>query len=186
MRRAAPPAGAPARAPARARRAAPAADPLRGFAPVADRRARMLILGSFPSEASLQAGHYYAHPRNQFWRILAEALGEPLAALPFDERYRRLRAHRIALWDVIGACHRAGSLDADIRTPQSNDFEHLLQRAPALVRVLFNGRTAGRFEPWFRAIGLRTEVLPSTSPAHAGMRYADKLAAWRAALADEA
>jgi len=182
----APRAAARAATPARAGRSAPAAQPLRGFAPVADRRARTLILGSFPSEASLQAGHYYAHPRNQFWPIVGEALGEPLAALPFDERYRRLRAHRIALWDVILACERPGSLDADIRQARANDFDALLRRASNLERVLFNGRTAARFEPSFATLGLRTAVLPSTSPAYAGMRYADKLAAWRAALADQA
>lgn len=173
---------------ARARGAAgaaprPDAASLLGFGPVADRRALTLILGSFPSEASLQAGHYYAHPRNQFWPILGEVLGEPLASLPFEERYARLRAHRIALWDVILACERPGSLDADIRAARANDFDALLRRAPRLERVLFNGRTAARFASRFAALGLRTVVLPSTSPAHAGMRYAEKLAAWRAALA---
>ena len=164
----------------------PRAAGLLGFGPVADRRARTLILGSFPSEASLQAGHYYAHPRNQFWPILGEVLGEPLASLPFEERYRRLRAHRIALWDVILACERPGSLDADIRAARANDFDALLRRAPRLARVLFNGRTAARFEARFAELGLRTVVLPSTSPAHAGVRYAQKLAAWRAALAGAA
>jgi len=159
---------------------------LLGFEPVADRRARTLILGSFPSEASLRAGHYYAHPRNQFWPILSELLGEPLVNLPFEARYRRLRAHRIALWDVIQTCERPGSLDASIREAQSNDFDALLRLAPRLERVLFNGRTAGRFEAHLRARGLRTTVLPSTSPAHAGMRYADKLAAWCAAMKDAA
>jgi len=172
-----------ARARRTAKHAAPVARPtLEGFGPVLDARARTLILGSFPSEASLRAGHYYAHPRNQFWPILSEILGEPLAGMPFEQRYQRLLAHRIALWDVIGACDRTGSLDADIRAARSNDFGALLRAAPGLQRVLFNGRTAGRFEPRFRGSGLGTIVLPSTSPAHAGMRYAQKLAAWRAAL----
>ncbi len=164
----------------------PRAASLHGFGPVADRRARTLILGSFPSEASLRAGHYYAHPRNQFWPILGEALGEPLASLPFEQRYLRLRAHRIALWDAILACRRPGSLDADIRAARVNDFDSLLRRAPHLERVLFNGRAAAGFERRLAALGLRTATLPSTSPAHAGMRYAAKLAAWRAALAPEA
>jgi hypoxanthine-DNA glycosylase len=107
---------------------------LLGFEPVADRRARTLILGSFPSEASQRAGHYYAHPRNQFWPILSELLGEPLVNLPFEARYRRLRAHRIALWDVIQTCERPGSLDASIREAQSNDFDALLRLAPRLER----------------------------------------------------
>lgn len=141
-----------------------------------------LILGSFPSEASLAAGHYYAHPRNQFWPILAAVLGEPLAKLPFDERYRRVLFHRIGIWDVLGACERKGSLDADIRAPAANDFARLHRLGPRLRRVLFNGRTAGRFEPRFRQHGFDTCVLPSTSPAYAGLRFEHKLEAWRRAL----
>ncbi|GAA4410930.1 DNA-deoxyinosine glycosylase [Quisquiliibacterium transsilvanicum] len=155
---------------------------LRGFGPVLDSGCELLVLGSFPSEASLAAGHYYAHPRNQFWPILGEVLGEPLSGLPFEERYRRVLAHRVGIWDVLGACRRQGSLDADIRDAAANDFELLARLAPGLVRVLFNGRTAGRFEPAFRRQGYETAVLPSTSPAFAGMRFEDKLRAWRTAL----
>jgi hypoxanthine-DNA glycosylase len=161
----------------------PAADiRLQGFGPIIDRDSRVLILGSFPSQASLGAGHYYAHPRNQFWPILGELLCEPLSGMPFEDRYRRLLAHRIALWDVIGACVRRGSLDADIRDPDDNDFDALARLGPRLRAVLFNGRTAGRYQARVLARGLRATVLPSTSPAFAGMRYADKLAAWRTAL----
>ncbi len=155
---------------------------LTGFGPVLDARCETLILGSFPSEASLAAGHYYAHPRNQFWPILGALLDEPLVELAFEERYRRVLRHRIGIWDVLGACERRGSLDADIRAGAANDFTRLGRLAPHLRSVLFNGRTAGRFEARFRAHGYRTAVLPSTSPAHAGMRAAQKLDAWRAAL----
>ena len=147
-----------------------------------DARCEVLVLGSFPSQASLAAGHYYAHPRNQFWPILGAVLGEPFVALDFEERYRRVLAHRVGIWDVLGACRRQGSLDADIRDAAANDFELLARLAPGLARVLFNGRTAGRFEPAFRRQGYETVVLPSTSPAFAGMRFEDKLREWRAAL----
>ena len=157
---------------------------LQGFGPIVDGESRVLILGSFPSEASLGAGHYYAHPRNQFWPILGELLGEPLAGMPFEDRYRRLLVHRIALWDVIGTCVRRGSLDADIRDGVDNDLDALARLGPRLQTVLFNGRTAGRYQAQVLARGLRATVLPSTSPAYAGMRYADKLAAWRVALQD--
>jgi len=157
--------------------------PLRGFAPVIDRHVETLILGSFPSEASLAAGQYYAHPRNQFWSILGQCIDEPLATLPYRRRLRRLLAHRIGLWDVLGACQREGSLDAAIRAPQANDFGPLLGRAPRLARVLFNGQAAGRFAPRFAAAGLAVSVLPSTSPAHAGRSLSQKLALWRRALA---
>ena len=161
---------------------AAAGAPLRGFAPVLDAHVRVLVLGSFPSEASLAAGHYYAHPRNQFWPILASVFGEALVALPFEERYRRVLAHRVGIWDVLGACRREGSLDAAIRDAAANDFALLARLAPDLRRVLFNGRTAGRFAASFRCEGYETAVLPSTSPAFAGMRFDDKLQAWRDAL----
>ena len=155
---------------------------LRGFEPVIDRRSELLVLGSFPSEASLAAGHYYAHPRNPFWAILSALIGEPLGDLPFERRYRRVLAHRIAIWDVLAACERAGSLDADIRRPAANDFDRLHRLGPRVRRVLFNGRTAGRFEPLFRARGYETRVLPSTSPANAGWSFERKLVAWREAM----
>lgn len=156
---------------------------LAGFAPVVDPRVETLILGSFPGDASLARGQYYAHPRNQFWPILGTVLGEPLADLPYTRRLDLLLAHSIGLWDVLAACQRQGSLDADIRGAQANDFETLLERLPALRRVLFNGRTAGRFAASFAASGLEVAVLPSTSPAHAALRLGDKVSAWRKALA---
>ncbi len=173
--------GAPARGRSRPEPEPESAHRLQGFGPIVDRRSRILILGSFPSEASLSAGHYYAHPRNQFWPILGELLGEPLPGLPFERRYRRLLAHRIALWDVISACARKGSLDADIRAAIDNDLDAVLGQAPNLQGVLFNGRTAGRYQAQVLARGLRAAILPSTSPAYAVMRYEEKLAAWRAA-----
>src|SRR5512137_696377 len=84
---------------------------LRGFPPVIDERVERLILGSFPSEASLAAGQYYAHPRNQFWPILGQLLGEPLTDLPYEERLPRVLAHGLGIWDVYGACERTGSAD---------------------------------------------------------------------------
>jgi hypoxanthine-DNA glycosylase len=155
---------------------------LRGFPPIIDRRTETLILGSFPSEASLAAGQYYAHPRNQFWRLLGELLGEPLAGLEYAQRASRVLAHRVGIWDVIDACRRPGSLDADIRDPRPNDFAVLRRLAPRLRQVLFNGGTAGRFARRFAAAGFGTAVLPSSSPAHAGRSYEQKLALWRAAL----
>jgi hypoxanthine-DNA glycosylase len=155
---------------------------LRGFAPIIDARTETLILGSFPSEASLAAGQYYAHPRNQFWRLLGALIAEPLAALSYADRAARLLAHGVGIWDVLDACRRPGSLDADIRDARSNDFAVLRALAPALKRVLFNGGTAGRFARQFAEAGFATAVLPSSSPAHAGRSFEQKLALWRAAF----
>jgi len=155
---------------------------LRGFAPIIDRRTETLVLGSFPSEASLAAGQYYAHPRNQFWRLLGALLNEPLAELDYEERCARVLAHRVGIWDVLDACRRPGSLDARIHDAWPNDFAALKRLAPRLARVLFNGGTAGRFAPQFAAAGFTTAVLPSSSPAHAARSFEQKLALWRTAF----
>jgi hypoxanthine-DNA glycosylase len=152
---------------------------LSGLAPVIDANIRVLVLGSFPGAASLAAGQYYAHPRNQLWRLLSEVVGEDLAALPYAERLPRLLAHRFGLWDVLAACEREGSLDANIRAPAANDFDRLSALCPRLETVGFNGQASGKFAPQFAAQGYRTLVLPSTSPAHAALSFDAKLAVWR-------
>ena len=144
-----------------------------------DRRVRRLVLGSFPSQASLAAGQYYAHPRNQFWRLMGDLLGEPLAEAPYPRRLQRLLAHRVGLWDVIDACDREGSLDSAISNARANPFARLEQLAPRLADVAFNGGTAGRNARAFARAGYGTSVLPSSSPAHAGRTYEQKLASWR-------
>lgn len=176
---------APSRmSPARGARREPAGAPaLRGLPPVIDAGIETLILGSFPSPASLGARQYYAHPRNHFWPILGLALGEPLVELPYRERLERVLAHGIGIWDVLGACDREGSLDAAIRNRVPNDFARLRRRAPALRLVLFNGTTAGRHAPDLAAAGYATVVLPSTSPAHASIDPAVRRGRWVDALA---
>ena len=131
---------------------------------MADPRAQVLVLGSFPGQASLAAGHYYAHPRNQFWPLMSAVLGEELAALDWTARYRRLRDRRIALWDVIEACERPGSLDANIRQASANDLDALLAALPRLRRIVFNGGTAARQARRFADAGFEVHVLPSSSP----------------------
>lgn len=151
---------------------------LAGLAPVIAADTRVIVLGSFPGAASLAAGQYYAHPRNQFWRLISAVVGEDLAALPYPERLPRLLAYRFGLWDVLGACEREGSLDASIRKAQANDFALLRARCPALHTVGFNGQASGKFAPQFAEAGFRTVVLPSSSPAHASMNFEQKLQAW--------
>lgn len=154
-----------------------------GFAPVADAACRTLILGTAPSELSLGEGFYYAHPRNAFWRVLADAHARPLPRTR-EEKIDLALSCRVALWDVLRACEREGSLDAAIRAPQPNDFSAFFARYAGIGRVLFNGATAQAL--FFRlcpgALGDRTSArLPSTSPA-CTMPYAQKLALWRKEL----
>lgn len=156
---------------------------LAGLAPVIDKHTRILVLGSFPGAASLAAGQYYAHPRNQLWAILSVLTGEDLASLSYAERLPRLLAHRFGLWDVLGACKRKGSLDSAIRNPAANDFARLRALCPQLEAVGLNGQSAGKFAPLFQNEGYRSIVLPSTSPAHAALSFDAKLAMWRALVA---
>jgi hypoxanthine-DNA glycosylase len=152
---------------------------LRGLAPVLASDARVLILGSFPSEASLAAKQYYAHPRNHFWPILGAVLDEPLAELPYAERLERVKAHRVAIWDTIVACERAGSLDASIRNAERGEMRRVHRVAPELVAVCFNGQTAARARPVWVEAGYKTIVMPSTSPAYT-LPIDRKLEAWQA------
>ena len=160
---------------------APAAAPRRrrGLPPVIAANARVLILGSFPSEASLAARQYYAHPRNHFWPILGAVLGEPLTELPYADRLSLVRARGIAIWDTIIACERAGSLDAAIRNAERGEIARVRRVARELKAVCFNGNTAGRASALWAAAGYETLVMPSTSPAYT-RSVEEKLAAWRA------
>jgi hypoxanthine-DNA glycosylase len=105
-----------------------------------------------------------------------------LAGLPYAERLPRLLDHGLGLWDVLGACEREGSLDSAIRAPAANDFARLRDLCPRLETVGFNGQTSGKFAPQFAGAGYRTVVLPSTSPAYASMKFAQKLQAWQKLL----
>jgi hypoxanthine-DNA glycosylase len=159
---------------------------LAGFPPIERADARVLVLGSMPSVASLAAGQYYAHPRNAFWPIMG-ALFDFDPALPYAERAAALRAAGVALWDVLGACRREGSLDTAIEpeTMVVNDFAAFFARHPKIARVFFNGGTSAelfrrRVPPAALPPRLRERRrLPSTSPANARLRFADKLEAWR-------
>jgi hypoxanthine-DNA glycosylase len=155
------------------------------FAPVARRDARVLILGSMPSVRSLADGQYYAHPQNQLWTLLGELVGAG-RELPYRARLRVLRERGIALWDVAHSCERAGSADAAMRGVQPNDIRGLLRRCPKIAAVFLNGRKAQQLFTALvagtlgtRAATLHVETLPSTSPAHASMPRAVKLARWR-------
>ncbi|MBX3642485.1 MAG: DNA-deoxyinosine glycosylase [Rubrivivax sp.] len=156
---------------------------LQGLPPVIGRQTRLLLLGSFPGAASLAAGQYYAHPRNQFWPLLSALLDEDLRALPYARRLQRLRARGLGLWDVIAECQREGSLDSDIREARYNDLASLRRRAPQLAAVAHNGGESARAMRVTGALGLPVYRLPSSSPANASWSFERKLAAWREVFA---
>lgn len=147
----------------------------------------MLVLGSLPGQASLAARQYYAQPQNAFWRIMDQLVGAG-PQLPYAERKQRLIEHRIAVWDVCQSAARPGSLDAaiDATSVVVNDFARFFHEHRGVVAVFTNGGTATRFYQrlvWpslgADARSLPLQALPSTSPAHAAMRFEQKLERWR-------
>ncbi len=176
----------------------------RSFAPIVPRAARILILGSMPGTRSVAQSQYYAHPQNAFWPILAhvypeffEREGSRQSAkwqpgahhrLPFDAKLALLEYAGIALWDVLASCQRSGSSDQSIRSGISNPVPGLLTRNPDIRQILLNGRKSFQvfrceIQPAFNeAKDYTIRVLPSSSPAHASVSFADKLVLWRQAL----
>ena len=155
--------------------------PKRSFPPIADGRARVLVLGTLPGEESLRRREYYAHPRNLFWPIIF-ALFNTTPAMNYPERLAFVAARRIALWDVCELGERDASADSSIRSERPNAIDRLLEANPLIRAVAFNGSGARRL--YDRHFARRTELtylaLPSTSPAHARLDFAAKLARWAA------
>lgn len=152
-----------------------------GLPPIAGADARLFVLGSLPGDASLAARQYYAHPTNQFWRLLGGAIGVELQSLDYDARLAALSERRVGLWDVIESAARRGSLDQAIRDAQHNRIEHLLRDFPDLRAIAFNGSTAasaGRRLIGDPPAGLRLIDLPSSSAANT-RPFAEKAQAWK-------
>jgi len=162
------------------------------FPPIADNNARVLILGSMPGVKSLEEQQYYAHPRNAFWPIMCVLLAMK-PEQDYDKRCQLLVDNHIAVWDVLKACQRQGSLDQAINTASmvANDFNLWLQHHSDIQKIVFNGAKA---EQVFKRLVLPTLTkqqaaivrfrLPSTSPAHASSSIDAKLGIWRQALID--
>jgi hypoxanthine-DNA glycosylase len=152
-----------------------------GLPPIARADARLFVLGSLPGDASLAARQYYAHPTNQFWRLLGQAIGEALQPLSYEGRLARLAERRIGLWDVIASASRPGSLDQSIRLAEHNRIQHLLHDFPDLKAIAFNGSTAAGIGR--RLIGAPPPHvvlidLPSSSAANT-RPFGEKTGAWR-------
>lgn len=156
------------------------------FPPIANRLARVLVLGSMPGAASLRAGRYYAYSHNAFWSIMGELFGAG-PEVAYEKRILLIKRAGLALWDVMASCVRKGSLDSDIDEASivPNDFSAFFDAHPQIRHVFFNGAKAENcFRRYVRPDlpdrGLQFTRLPSTSPAHASLSLQKKLAAWRA------
>lgn len=159
---------------------------LLGLPPLVSDHTRLLVLGSFPSVASLARQQYYAHPQNQFWKILQAIWPSSpidISADSYEKRSEWLLARGLGLWDVYASCERAGSLDTAIRNAQVNDFVGLARRCPQLRAIAHNGGESFRHANYTATLGLPVYKLPSTSPANASWSFARKLAAWREVVA---
>jgi hypoxanthine-DNA glycosylase len=164
----------------------PALLTLQGLPPVITPNTRLVVLGSFPSVASLAQQQYYAHPRNQFWPILSNLWGlvgdDDLRHQPYERRLAAARAHGLGIWDVYAHCQRQGSLDSAIEQAQLNELHRLREWAPGLRGIAHNGGESAKHMRITQTLGLPVVKLPSTSPAHASWSFDRKLAAWREVL----
>ena len=158
---------------------------IRSFAPIANRNARILILGSMPGKESLRKGQYYAFKQNAFWRIIIELL-QLDASTTYRGRIRALKSSRIAVWDVLESCVREGSSDTTIESEVANDFRKFFRDHRRIAQVFFNGAMA---QTSFRRhvlahldASVQYARLPSTSPANATLSFKRKLEAWRVIL----
>ena len=149
------------------------------FPPIIKKDSKILILGSIPGVKSLEMQQYYAHPQNKFWKIICEIFNEDFTT-DYAERIKILEKHHIALWDVIDTCERKGSLDSEIRNEEANKIEELLQNFPNIKAIFCNGQKS--YKNLQKILGKKFRmpiiVLPSTSPANAGLSYFDKLKSW--------
>ena len=151
----------------------------RCFAPLVADDTRLMILGSLPGARSLAEQRYYAHPQNQFWRLVGAVIGRDLASMDYPDRLDALRLARIGLWDTVAEATRKGSLDADIKLHRSSEIGALAASLPDLRAIAFNGGTAARIGR--RQLGEHPPValldLPSSSPAYT-ISFEAKLDAW--------
>jgi hypoxanthine-DNA glycosylase len=149
------------------------------FPPISNPDATILILGTMPSVQSLAVNQYYGNPRNAFWKIIF-TLFNTLFSTDYEQRKNVLLKNRIALWDVLEACVRPGSLDSAIEQEVPNDFNSFLKIHPNIKHIYFNGQKAAAY--FKKYINMENDyqltTLPSTSPANAGKSFEGKLKEW--------
>ncbi len=160
--------------------------PLQGLPPLLAGHTRVVILGSFPGVRSLQLQQYYAHPQNQFWRLVFSVFSasSPIEyrGSSYENNSKQLLSIGIGLWDVYAACEREGSLDSAIRSAQLNDLASLHRLCPQLRAIAHNGGESFKHARHTSQLGLPVHKLPSSSPANASWSFERKLAVWRDVL----
>jgi hypoxanthine-DNA glycosylase len=144
------------------------------FNPIIFKDTKVLVLGSFPSIRSVENDFYYAHPRNQFWRILSAVTSYPINNC--DQKIWLLKESRLGLWDMIRSCSRENSLDSSLEDEEVNDIPTLLEQHPSIEKIAFTGRKAEvLYKLHFDHLEIETVYLPSPSAAYAKMRFEEKV-----------
>lgn len=135
----------------------------KGFLPFFDENSEILILGSFPSVISRETNFYYGNKQNRFWKVLADAFGEP-APETIGEKQALLKNHKIALWDVVAECEITGSLDSTIKNYKVADLQKVLDKANVKKIILNGGKAKEIFLKNYKYLSASAVFLPSTSP----------------------
>ena len=152
---------------------------INSFPPIVDGQSKILILGSVPGVRSLEMQQYYAHPQNQFWKILFNLFDETFS-LDYQQKVNLLKKHNIALWDVIESCERKGSLDTEIKNEVDNNIPELIDKHQTIRIIFCNGQKS--YKNLIKILGkdfrIPIVVLPSTSPLHT-VRFEEKLERWK-------
>ena len=152
---------------------------INSFPPIVDEQSQILILGSVPGVKSLEMQQYYAHPQNQFWKLMFHLFDKPFS-LDYQERIELLKENKIALWDVIESCERKGSLDTEIKNEIDNNIPQLIENYPNIKIIFCNGQKS--YKNLIKILGKNFKipivVLPSTSPLHT-VKFEEKLESWK-------
>lgn len=153
------------------------------FAPIINKNAETLILGTMPGAMSLLKQEYYGHPQNAFWKIMFSIFDKLPVSNIFQEKANLLLKNKIALWDVLQHCERKGSLDIHIKNQIENDFDSLFVEYPRINRILFNGKESHKYfiRKFGQIEGISYHVMPSTSPANT-IGFQKKLDLWSEVL----
>jgi len=143
------------------------------FEPIIFKNSKILILGTFPSLKSFENSFYYAHPKNQFWKILREISGYPINNR--DQKIWLIKKLNLALWDIVASCNRKNSSDSNLKDIQLNDIRSLLKEYPNIKQIAFTSRLAQKlYNREFKDLNIDTFYLPSPSPAYAAMSFEEK------------
>lgn len=152
---------------------------INSFPPIVDEQSKILILGSVPGAKSLEMQQYYAHPQNQFWKLMFHLFEEEYS-LDYQKRIDFLKKNKIALWDVIESCERKGSLDTEIKNEIDNNIPQLIENHPKIKIIFCNGQKS--YKNLIKILGkdfkIPIVVLPSTSPLHT-VKFEKKLEVWK-------